>query len=102
MTRTANSPKSPIRRKGILNRITDRWWLILSLWIVVCVPIVYLIRAFVVPSYEAVSLLQVQPITHGLYGRANSDLVDYDTVTPFLQTQVALITTDRVLTTALG
>ena len=66
------------------------------------VPIVYLIRAFVVPTYEAVSLLQVQPVSHGLYGEPGPETVDFKTVLPFLQTQVALITTDRVITTALA
>jgi capsular polysaccharide biosynthesis protein len=102
MTTTARPNASPMRRKGILNRITDRWWLILVLWVVVTVPLLYLIRVFAAPAYEAVSILQVQPIEHGLYGSAHSESVDYDRVTPYLQTQVSLITTDRVLTTALA
>ena len=52
--------------------------------------------------YEAFSLLQVQPVSHGLYGQAGSETSDFRSVTPYLQTQVALITTDRVLTTALA
>ena len=47
-------------------------------------------------------MLQVQPVSHGLYGQARSDTIDFRSVTPYLQTQVALITTDRVLTDALA
>jgi hypothetical protein len=102
MTTTANSFAAPVRRKGIRNRITDRWWVILVLWIVVSVPLLYLIRQFVAPTYEAFSLLQVQPVSHELYGNRRPETVDFTTVTPYLQTQVALISTDRVLTTALA
>jgi uncharacterized protein involved in exopolysaccharide biosynthesis len=102
MSATASSHAPPIRRKGILNRITDRWWRIFTLWIVVSVPLILSIRALVVPTYEAVSILQVQPVEHALYGSANSETVDYDGVSPYLQNQVSLITTDRVLTTAIN
>ena len=93
---------SAIRRKGLLNRITDRWWLILLLYIVVSTPLVLLILKFVEPTYEAFSLLQVQPISHELYGNLRAEAVDLKTVMPYFRTQVALITTDRVLTTALA
>jgi capsular polysaccharide biosynthesis protein len=101
MTMMPKSFAAPGRRKGILNRITDRWWRILLLWIVVSVPLLYLIRIFVESTYQAFSLLQVQPASHELYGDPKSEAVDYNTSTPYLQTQVALITTDRVLTMAL-
>ena len=65
------------------------------------VPAVCLILQFVEPTYEAFSLLQVQPVSHELYGQANSDTIDLRSVTPYLHTQVALITTERVLTPAI-
>ncbi len=102
MTTMADSPASPIRRKGILNRITDRWWQISLLWIVFTVPLLSVISLSVPPRFEAVSLLQVQPVVHELYGSTVSAPVDPEIVKPYLQTQVALITSERVLTTALA
>jgi polysaccharide biosynthesis transport protein len=91
-----------VNPRTLLRGLTRHWWQILLLWLVLSAPAVYLIRQFVAPTYEAVSLLQVQPVSHGLYGQAASETSDFRSVAPYLQTQVALITTDRVLTTALA
>ena len=91
-----------VNPRTLLRGLTRNWWQILLIWLVLWVPAVYLIHRFVVPTYEAVSLLQVQPVSHGLYGQSGSDAGDFRSATPYLQTQVTLITTDRVLTTALA
>jgi succinoglycan biosynthesis transport protein ExoP len=91
-----------INPRTLLRGLTRHWWQILLIWLVLSVPAVYLIRQLVAPTYEAVSLLQVQPVAHGLYGQGGSETTDFRSVTPYLQTQVTLITTDRVLTTALA
>ena len=91
-----------VNPRTLLRGLTRHWWQILLIWLVLSVPAVYLIRQFVAPTYEAVSLLQVQPVSHGLYGQTGSETGDFRSVTPYLQTQVRLITTDRVLTTALA
>jgi polysaccharide biosynthesis transport protein len=91
-----------VNPRTLLRGLTRHWWQILLVWLVLSVPAVYLIRQFVAPTYEAVSLLQVQPVSHGLYGQTGSEAGDFRSVTPYLQTQVRLITTDRVLTTALA
>jgi polysaccharide biosynthesis transport protein len=91
-----------VNPRTLLRGVTRHWWQILLIWLVLSVPAVYLIRQLVAPTYEAVSLLQVQPVSRGLYGQGGSDAIDFRSATPYLQTQVALITTDRVLTTALA
>jgi polysaccharide biosynthesis transport protein len=91
-----------VNPRTLLRGLTRHWWQILLVWLVLSAPAVYLIRHFVAPTYEAASLLQVQPVSHGLYGQAGSETIDFRSVTPYLQTQVTLITTDRVLTNALA
>ncbi len=72
------------------------WWLVLMLWIVGSVGISGIIYMKVRPSYRAISLLRVDPAENDLYGvRTRSDSLD-----PFLQTQVQLITSPNVLTAA--
>ena len=46
--------------------------------------------------------MQVQPTTPALYEQAASDNVDLRSVTPYLQTQVSLITSNRVLGDAIA
>ena len=91
-----------VNPRTLLRGLTRHWWHILLIWLVLSVPAVYLIRQLVAPTYEAVSLLQVQPVSHGLYGQVGSETTDFRSLTPYLQTQVTLITTDAVLTTALA
>jgi polysaccharide biosynthesis transport protein len=90
-----------VNPRTLLRGLTRHWWQILLVWLVLSAPTVYLIHKFVAPTYEAASLLQVQPVSHGLYGQTASETIDFRSVTPYLQTQVTLITTDRVLTNAL-
>src|SRR6516162_10855956 len=65
-----------VNPRTLLRGLTRHWWKILLIWLALAVPAVYLIRQFVAPTYEAVSLLQVQPVSHGLYGQAGSDTTD--------------------------
>jgi polysaccharide biosynthesis transport protein len=96
----APSP-AQVNPRTLLRGLTRHFWLILLIWVALSAPATYLILQFVEPTYEAFSLLQVQPVSHGLYGQASSDTIESRGVTSYLQTQVSLITTDRVLTKAL-
>jgi polysaccharide biosynthesis transport protein len=96
----ATTPASPVNPRTLLRGLTRHWWQILLIWAILAAPAVYLIRQYVSPTFEAFSLLQVQPVSHGLYGQAGSETGNSGM--PYLQTQVNLITTDRVLTTALA
>jgi capsular exopolysaccharide synthesis family protein len=73
------------------------WWLVLMLWLVLSASIGVGIYLYVKPSYRALSLLRVDPAVTDLYdvGRARNESLD-----PFLQTQVQLITSPNVLTAA--
>jgi hypothetical protein len=102
MAASASSSASPIPDEGVLNRITDRWWRIALLWLIVSGLLQYLVLEFIHPRYEAFSLLRVQPFAHELYGTAKQETVDFTTVKSYLQTQVNLITSDLVLTKALA
>jgi polysaccharide biosynthesis transport protein len=96
-------PVSQVNPRTLLRGLTRHWWQILLIWLVLAAPAMYLILQYVSPTYEAFSLLQVQPVSHELYGQAGSDATtNFTSVMPYLQTQVNLITTDRVLTNALA
>ena len=73
----ATTPGSQVNPRTLLRGLTRHWWQILLIWLVLAVPAVYLIRQFVEPTYEAFSLLQVQPVSHELYGQADRRQVDF-------------------------
>ena len=84
------------RSPGVLSRITRRWNLILGLWVLISAPIIYLIYCFVQPTYEAFSSLRVTPSERALFESSSSD-ADSRREISYLQTQVSLILSDRVL-----
>jgi uncharacterized protein involved in exopolysaccharide biosynthesis len=80
---------------GFLSRITRRWRRILFVWLVVSVPVLCLIYNFVEPTFEAFSILRIEPVQRSLYETNKQE--ESRNVIPYLQTQVSLITCDRVL-----
>ncbi len=94
-------PNSP-QRLGVLSRITDQLWQIILLWLVISMPIIYLIHQFVEPRFEAFSILRVTPTSWQLYEPSGSQHVDFRGGLPYLQTQIGLITSDRVLGPAIA
>jgi uncharacterized protein involved in exopolysaccharide biosynthesis len=96
---TTNPPESTVRRNGILGRLTRRWWRILLVWLVVSIALVCLIGHLIPPTFEAGSILSVEPV-HGLYGGSKPE--EIASHLSYMQTQIALITTDRVLYVALA
>ncbi len=89
------APRSEPR--GLLRRLLARGFQIFLLSMVLFIPVAYLIWRFVEPTYEAFSLLQVEPAQPKLYSDRGQDNVDFKSVVPYLQTQIKLITSDRVL-----
>ena len=73
----------------------------LLLWLVVSAPAMCLIWLFIQPTYEAFSLLRVEPSTLNLFAPSNNQ-DNTTTHLPYLQTQVQLIKSDRVLEMALA
>ena len=92
----ATSPTPQVNSRTLLRGLTRHWWQILVIWAVVSAPAVYLIHLFVKPTFEAFSTLSVTPGKAQLY-ESKSEAVDFRSVTPYLQTQVSLINSDRVL-----
>ena len=70
------------------------------LWLVVSTPLAYLIYSLVEPTYEAFSLLQVQPSQDGIFQVGALDGMDKVIAQPYLATQVQLISSDKVLDAA--
>ncbi len=79
----------------LLRGLSRHWWHIMLGWLVVSTPLAYAIYALVEPTFEAVSLLNVEPTQANPYNQAmgNNPLAEK----PFLLTQVQLITSSTVL-----
>src|SRR5262249_17239605 len=95
---TATQRNRPMGREPSLRRrMTRRWPQILLFWLVASLALLYVIYQFIPPTYEAFSMLQVEPGTPKLFGKLESEFGDYKGIGPYLQTQVVLLTTGRVL-----
>lgn len=91
------TPPSTLSMRIVMRGARRYWWLVLMLWLVGSASIGVGIYMYVKPSYRALSLLRVDPAVTNLYDlpRAGNESLD-----PFLQTQVQLITGPNVLTAA--
>jgi succinoglycan biosynthesis transport protein ExoP len=90
-----------VNPKTLLRGLTRHWLLILFIWVFVSSPVVYLIYRYVEPTFEAFSILRVTPTSWTLYEASHSEQ-DFRGAAPYLQTQVGLITSDRVLGKAIA
>jgi capsular polysaccharide biosynthesis protein len=88
--------------RSIGRRVAGHWRGILLLWLLLATPVAYLIYNLVDPIYEAFSLLQVQPAHQNLFVAVSNDSTDRMVALPYLETQVQLIGSDRVLDAALS
>ena len=86
-----------INSKVILRGLSRHWWRILLLSLVVCTPISYLIWEFVEPTYEAFSVLRIEPTTPEIYGSLKTGFVATENVGPYLESQLIVIASDQVL-----
>ena len=82
-TRDLASASTPqITPQVILRGLSRHWWRILLLWLVVSTPLAYLIYSLVEPTYEAFSLLQVQPSNAGSLQPGGHDGMDRGSPSP--------------------
>jgi len=88
------------RQPSLLRRLIRRGWQILLLTLVVSAPLAYLIFLFIQPTYQAASLLRVEPSAPNVFA-PSTDLAN-KTAFPYLQTQVQLIKSDQVLDAAVA
>ena len=97
----AVTPSPQIKSRTILRGLTRYWWLILLLWLGVSAPIVFAIYRFVEPTFEAFSILRLEPTQARLF-ETNQDSSESRSIIHFLQTQANLLTTDNVLNAAIA
>lgn len=93
--RPAASPQ--FSAQTVLRAVARHKWWILALWMVGMAALAVPISTVVKPQYEATSLLRVEPASRDLFGIG---LYTGENFTPFLQTQVQLITSANVLLAA--
>ena len=102
-TDPAHAAVPGIGRRSLVQGLASRWWQILGLWLVVSTPVIYLIYSLVEPSYEAASLLRVEPAAPVLYGPdAQVPSGPSEDSKPYLLTQMELMRSDSVLDAALA
>ncbi len=87
--------------KVVVRGLTRHWKLIFALWLVLSAPAVLLIMYTIKPTYEASSLLQIEPARNDIFASIAGNRGDMKNVT-YLQTQVAKITSNPVLEMALN
>jgi polysaccharide biosynthesis transport protein len=92
----AGTPGLQVNPRVILRGLSRHWWHILAAWLVVCVPIWFLINRFIQPTYEASSLLRIDPLAAELFSSPNKGTGESQNAT-YLKTQVAVLTSDSVL-----
>lgn len=98
----ALTPASQVNAHVILRGLIRHWWRILLVWVIIFSPIGYLIYTHIEPTFEAFSLLQVEPVQPDLFGQLRGSSAEPRNVEPYLQTQVNLITSDAVLREAVA
>ena len=92
---TSPNPVPP-HRPGLFRRSFHRWREILLIWLIGSAAACAAVYVNVKPTYQASSLLRLEPLVSDLYGvRGGNESFD-----AFLQTQVQLVTSPNVLTAA--
>ena len=92
-----------ITSPGILRRLAGRLWQVLLLWFTISVPVAFLIHLLVQPTYEAASLLRIEPGTINPFEPLESGAAASETRnSTYLKTQVGLITSAKVLNSAIA
>lgn len=88
---------------GILRRLAGRSWQILMLWLVLSAAVAFLIYISIQPTYEAVSLLRIEPGTINPFEPLEREAAVSETRnSTYLKTQVGLLTSAMVLNPAIA
>jgi capsular exopolysaccharide synthesis family protein len=99
----ASPAPSPVTPQVILRGLSRHWWRIMLFWLVLSTPLAFAIYALVEPTYEAKSLLRTEPSPIDLYNiGAQRGGLGGGEVKTYLETQVRLIQSDRVLDAAIA
>jgi succinoglycan biosynthesis transport protein ExoP len=98
----SGTPAPQINPQVILRALSRHWWRILALWFMVSAPIALLLYLFIQPTYEAFSLLRIEPAQPEIFGPLRErDGGDFRSTT-YLTTQLGLITSEKVLNPAVA
>ena len=97
----ATPDASTVTPQVLMRGLSRHWWRITLVWLVLGIPLGCAIYALVKPTYEAMSLLRVEPQTEQIYNLNSSQTTMRD-VKPYLLTQVELIKSNSVLDSALA
>jgi polysaccharide biosynthesis transport protein len=96
------APAVQINSRVIVRGLIRHWWRILALWLVVSAPTFFLIYFFIQPTYEAASLLRIEPAQPEIFGSLRDRDGGGTKDATYLQTQVRLITSEKVLNPAVA
>ena len=96
------TPALQINSKVILRVLGRHWWRILALWLVVSAPIAFLIYMAIQPTYEAASLLRIEPAVPDILSPLINRNSGESQGSTYLKTQVGLITSAKVLNPAIA
>ena len=98
----AIAPEPQFDPRVILRGLVRHWWQMLLLWLGLSLPIAYLIYLFIQPTYEAFSVLRVEPATPNLFAPLHDQSGEIGRALPYLETQVQLIKSNTVLEAAVA
>jgi hypothetical protein len=79
-----------------LSRVAGRWWQIVLLWLGLFLPVCPLSSVFIQPTYEASSLLRIEPNVFECFGPIRQPAPAH------VQRQMGLITGDQVIKSAIA
>jgi capsular polysaccharide biosynthesis protein len=85
-----------------LQRLIGRWRQIVVVTLFVSSFAIVLIFQLVKPTYEALSTLRIEPSTPEICGAIKSSMAAGPDISPYMETQVNVITSDRVLSEAVS
>jgi capsular polysaccharide biosynthesis protein len=85
---------SGFKPRGVLRRLAGRWWQLLLLWLLVSAPIAFSIFKFIEPTYEASSLLHIEPLAPELF---TANRLGERQDANYLKTEVTVLASDKML-----
>ncbi len=97
-----SSGGASVSPKVLARGLTRHWWRILLLWLLISAPAAYFLYSLIEPTYEAYSVLRIEPSQHDLFGPLRSGLMDARGADTYLRTQVDMIRSDLVLKMAVS
>jgi succinoglycan biosynthesis transport protein ExoP len=90
----AGAPGLQVNPRVILRGLTRHWWKILLLSLTVSAPIIFSVYQFIEPTFEASSLLHIEPLAPELFTFNKTGESQGST---YLKTEVTVLTSDKVL-----